>query len=39
MGFFKKLFKYSSKKEDLKPDNTRLFTLIEQRNPKGFAKQ
>jgi hypothetical protein len=30
MGFFKKLFKFSSKKEDLKPDNTRLFALIEQ---------
>jgi hypothetical protein len=30
MGFFKKLFKSSSKKEEPEPDNTRLFELIEQ---------
>jgi SseB protein N-terminal domain len=30
MGFFKKLFKPSHKKENLKPDNTKLLTLIEQ---------
>jgi hypothetical protein len=30
MRFFKKLFKTSHKKEHLKPDNTKLFALIEQ---------